>query len=92
MKEYPRLAGRGVNDLVDSILFIIKERIKDVQDWNNLQNRFISGRLVAKIPSSSLDVDPSDRIGDINFTPTYLYVLVDNAGTAEWRRVALGSW
>lgn len=92
MKSYPSIVRRTLDGISDVVEFIVRERDKDVRDWNNLQNIFVNGRKTAKIPTGSADVDPSDRVGDFNVTTTYAYYLVDNAGTAVWRRVAVGAW
>ena len=92
MKSYPSIVRRTLDGIADVVEFIVRERDKDVRDWNNLQNIFVNGRKVGKIPTGSADVDPSDRVGDFNVTTTYAYYLVDNAGTAVWRRVAVGAW
>jgi hypothetical protein len=47
---------------------------------------------VEKVPSSSSDVAATDVLGDVNFTASYMYVLIDNAGTPAWRRAALSSF
>ena len=90
MKNYPSLAGSALEDVLTVLNFITRERDTDIREYNNLQNRFIAGRKVGKIPSSSLDVDPADRVGDVSYDTAYYYILVDNGGSAEWRRIALG--
>lgn len=79
-------------DMLSFVRYICRTRDDDVTESANYPNVFIRGRLVGKIPTGSADVDSTDKIGDINFTDDYMYVLVDNSGTAEWRRVALGTW
>lgn len=92
MKDYPAIVVNSVDDLFKIMRYIIKERPLDVRDFDNLKNIFMSGRKVGKIPGNSLDVVPTDRIGDFNYTQTYFYLLIDNSGTPEWRRISLGSW
>jgi len=92
MKSYPSVNTNTLQAVIDVVQFIVRERDKDVRDWNNLQNIFVNGRKVAKIPTGSADVVDGDRPGDFNVTTTYAYYLVDNAGTAVWRRVAVGAW
>lgn len=83
-------------DIEDVLQVIIRERRLDIKDFDNLNNRFISGRKSGKLPTGSLDVTDSDKVGDFNIADdsgtVYLYALVDVGGTAEWRRVALSSW
>lgn len=70
---------------------ITRLRRQDVAEFNNLPNVFIEGRKVGKIPTGSSDTT-GDRVGDFNYDASYMYICVDNSGTAEWRRVAIGSW
>lgn len=67
-------------------------RKDDITQFQNLPNIFLYGRKVGKIPTASNDVTPEDRVGDVNYTATFLYILIDNGGTAQWRRTALGAW
>ena len=78
-------------ELLEFCKDISRKREKDVQDFDNLTNIFISGRKVAKIPSSSSDVT-GNNIGDFNYDSDYLYVCVNNSGNAAWRRVAIGAF
>lgn len=57
-----------------------------------LKDVLIRGRKVNRTPSSSADVVAGDVEGDVSFSATYMYVLIDNGGTLAWRRVALSSW
>lgn len=70
---------------------VARIREEDVEDFSNLTNVFMRGRKVGKIPSSSADTT-GDRVGDFNYDTSYLYICVDNSGTATWRRATLGSW
>lgn len=90
MKPYP-IVNRP-EDLVDFAKDVARKRQEDIANFNNLPNLFMSGRKVGKVPTGSSDIAPSDRVGDFNYTTSYLYICVDNGGTAAWRRVALGSW
>ena len=44
-----------------------------------------------KVPTNSADTT-GDKLGDFNYDSAYLYVVVDNAGTLEWRRATLSSF
>lgn len=80
--------------LADVIAFcqdVTRKRKDDIGEVDNFANIFISGRKVAKVPTASTDTIDS-RVGDFNYDAAYLYVCVDVAGSAAWRRVALGSW
>lgn len=92
LREYPNL---NLDDEKDKALFIREVaniRKDDITQFQNIQNTFIAGRKVGRVPSSSIDVIDGDKVGDFNVTSTYAYFLIDNAGTGEWRRVAVSSW
>lgn len=92
MKPYPNLTSETIENVFNVLRYIIKERRNDVNDFENLKNVFISGRKVGKLPSGASDIADTDRIGDFNYDSDYIYIVVDDAGTNEWRRVALSSW
>ncbi len=92
LKDWPSPTFSSVQEVERWAKFIARTRDEDITQANNYTNIFIRGRLVGKVPSGSADVAATDKLGDINFTDDYMYVLIDNSGTAEWRRVALGSW
>jgi hypothetical protein len=91
MKDYINLDETDPQGVPKWIRYASKERTKDVQDWNNLTNRFISGRIVAKVPVGASDVSDTDRVGDTNFdyASGFEYRLVNNAGVAVWARIPL---
>lgn len=91
MKPYPDLGAGTLSDTVRVLLVICRERKYDIEDFENLNNIFVGGRIVGKVPTGANDVDPTDRVGDTNFdyASGYMYRLVGNAGTAVWARVAL---
>lgn len=90
-----RLYSVAVESTLESLVNFCKDitrlREEDVAEFNNLSNIFISGRKVGKIPSGSSDTT-GDRVGDFNYDASYIYLCVDNGGTAAWRRVAIGSF
>jgi len=90
MQDFPRY--NGLEDADGLLRYIAKERKNDVKDFNNLTNTFLSGRKSSKVPTGAADVTDTDRVGDISYDVSFLYILIDNAGTAEWRRVALSSF
>jgi len=92
MKQYPTLSPDSPEDQKEFMRFAIKERINDVNDFSNLKNVFMSGRKVGKIATGAADVTDGDRVGDFNYDASFLYILIDNAGTAEWRRAILSSF
>ena len=91
-KDYPYWSAENLEDLITQMRQITNIRKDDITQIQNLPNIFLSGRTVGKIPTSSADVDATDRIGDVSYDTNYLYILVDNAGTAVCRRATLGSW
>ena len=69
--------------------------IEDIQDFTNLDQRFVSGRTTFRVPSSPTDVLATDNQGDIvtDVPNGFEYKLVDNAGTLVWDRRTLDiSW
>lgn len=91
MKSYPLIDIRGQEDLIELAFHVTKERPNDIKDFDNLQNRFMSGRKVGIIPIGAATTS-SDRVGDFNFDEDYFYIVVNNSGTAEWRRIAYAAW
>ncbi len=77
-------------DIAGWIRDTTRERQIDLQDYNNQ----VSGNPIvfSTIPASSTDTSGSEQVGDISVNTTHLHVVVDNAGTLEWRRVAIGSF
>lgn len=92
MEKYPAIPlNADAETIAKWAALVTRYRQYDVADFDNLPSIFMSGRKVGKIPTSSTDVVDSDRIGDFNYTSSYLYLCVDNAGAA-WRRISLGVW
>lgn len=94
MQPYPRNIKPDVSQCADAINVISRLRDQDIIDRNSFPSVFLSGRTVGKIPTSSADIAPSDRVGDVSFAVngSYIYYCVNVSGSALWRRVALGSW
>ncbi len=92
MKEHPQINTASKKDVDILLRSIMKERRLDVRSMENLDNVFMRGRKVGKIPTGASDISASDRIGDFNFDAGFLYLCVDNSGTAEWRKAILSSW
>lgn len=91
MNPYPQFVENTLDNHTNVLRNICRERMSDSKDWSNLPNRFLTGRRVAKVPSSSADITDS-REGDFNVTATYAYFCVNNGGTLVWRRVAVAAW
>lgn len=92
MKDFPKLTPVTLDDVLELLRYITKERPIDIKDFDNLQNVFMQGRKVGKLPTGAADIADTDRVGDFNYDDSYFYLVVNNAGTAEWRRTALSSW
>ena len=58
------------------------------------QAYFIQGRLRTDrvAPANSADVQAQDLLYDRVLTPTFEYILINNAGTLEWRQTILSSF
>ena len=89
INDYPKPISENILSFCE---FVKQERVTDLQDWDNLPKRFISGRKVNKIPTSSADVTSEDRLGDVNYTASYLYILVYDGTNNVWRRVSIGAF
>jgi hypothetical protein len=95
MQQYPTVPlDADTSKLVDILAYIQRLRQDDIGDNDNLINTFVSGRRVGKIPTASNDVATTDRLNDVSvaLNAAYIYFLVDNAGTREWRRVTMASF
>lgn len=92
MRDYPKFREGVQSSIDDFLLSVRKERKTDILEFANLKNIFISGRKVGKIPTGASDISATDRVGDFNYDASYLYICVNNAGSAVWRRAALSSW
>lgn len=91
MKPYPILKDATIKGIFEWLKFVVRARSEDIQEFNNLENVFIAGRKVGKIPTASNDVVAGDKIGDFNYDADYIYILIDDSGAA-WRRATLGAW
>lgn len=90
MQPYPKDIDEKT--LVPSLRVISRLRDQDITDRNTFDSRYVLGRKVGKVPTSSIDIAATDRIGDFNVTDSFAYYCIDNSGTAEWRRVGVSSW
>ena len=91
-KDFPYYPVNNIEDVKRTITQITNTRKDDIDQIGNLTNIFIQGRSVGRVPSSSTDVIAGDKIGDFSVTTTFAYFLVNNAGSGEWRRVAVGAF
>lgn len=91
MKSWPSIKENTLDDAIASLNYMSRIRTEDISDFDNLPNRFMAGRKVGKIPTSSTDVAATDRVGDFNYSAAngYFYLLADDA---HWKRITLGTW
>lgn len=89
-ESYPNIPVRPSDDDVHGwVRFATRERATDLQDYNNLDS---TRSRVYSAPSSSTDMRGTEKVGDVAADSSYFYVVVDNAGSLEWRRVAVSSF
>lgn len=83
----------GINpdssDIVRWIENATRERRTDIDDYNN---QVSSNSAIFSAPASSTDMVGTEKVGDIAADSAYFYVVVDDSGTLEWRRVAISSF
>lgn len=77
----------------------LEERVKRIEQRvnntkNDLTSFFVLGRLRIDrdAPANSADIQGSDTLYDIVLKSDYVYYLVNNSGSLEWKRVALSSF
>lgn len=96
MRTYPTISDGDTDTLVQSLKlavnYIARERNTDISDFNNLPNKFISGRKVGRVPAGTTLAIATDRVGDINYDTSYLYICENQGSTAIWLRTSLSSW
>lgn len=93
-EPYPEIVDGELGELVRAYRTVTRIRQDDINDYANLPNRFMSGRLVGKVPSASTDAAVTDRPGDFSFATdaSYMYFFVESTATPVWRRVTLGAF
>ena len=87
---YPTVTEDNIVEVLEEIIRLRQD--EDVPDFTNLSDVFVSGRKIQRTPSASNDVVSGDRENDFNWDASFLYVLIDNSGTLEWRRSTLASF
>jgi hypothetical protein len=91
LKPYPTNIPKTLEGVWNALLQITRLRPQDIGVVGNLPNQFVAGRKVNTVPSTST-ASAGDQVGDFNVTTTFAYYCVNNAGTAEWVRVAVGTF
>jgi len=92
LQNYPASTDMSFSGCITALQKISQIRQNDQVQWNNLNNQFISGRRVTRVPTTSSNVLATDNVGDFNVTATYAYFCINNSGTVEWVRVAVGTF
>lgn len=91
LNDYPNLTPDNPVDQKEFMRVVTRERTNDIKEFENLQNRFMAGRKVGKIPAGAATAS-TDKLGDFSYDENYFYIVVNNSGTAEWRRIAYTAW
>lgn len=76
-------------EILDWIRDATRNRRFDLDDYNRQDTTL---PVIFDAPSSSSDIIGTEKAGDISADANFLYIVVDNAGTLEWRRVAISSF
>lgn len=92
MQTYPFLTSSTNDKITQTVRRIIELRLQDVSEFNNLNQKFLAGRKVGKIPVDSNDIEPTDRELDWNYDDSYVYWALVISGDLKWRRIAHGSF
>lgn len=88
--QFPVLDFRKtLEDIVFWIEEVSRIRSSDVDDYA-VQVR--ENPRIFSAPANSADIKGTEKVGDIAADASYLYVVVDDSGALEWRRVAIGSF
>jgi len=93
-KKYEVLSiNAGLNEVLRWIEDATRSRDEDLEDYADMDT---SRSRVYSQPSSITDIIGTEKIGDIavgeDSGTQYLYVIVDDSGDLEWRRVALSTF
>lgn len=90
-KKYKLLSALpDLNEVLEWIRQATREREYDLEDYNNQTST--NTTIYNYTPSSSTDLIGTEKAGDISVTTSYIYVVVDNAGTLRWQRVATATF
>ena len=79
----------GIVDVLRWVQDVVRERANDVSDYESQQ---ATKPAIYPVPASMTDLRGTEKAGDIAVASGFLYVVVDNSGTLEWRRVALSTF
>jgi len=79
---------RGFGNASDPNLLntIVELRKEDIFEQDSYNEKFLLARKVSRVPSSATDVLATDKVGDWNWTSSFIYILLEiSAGVFEWR-------
>lgn len=93
MNKFPPIADKiTLQEVINYLHGIIRQRADDIVEINNLNTRLVQGRLrtdLSAAPSAVTVNAGIDREGDIYRDGSYEYIVVNDAGTLKWARQAL---
>lgn len=89
IEEIPFYNGKNADQVIERLSMQWPLLVETI---DGLPEKYLTARKVGKVPVDSSDVDPTDREGDINWSATDFFILVDNSGTLEWRTASLTSF
>lgn len=78
-----------IEDIQTWIMNATRNRQFDLQDFDK---QTTENPRIYNAPSSSTDTIGNEKVGDMAADASFLYIIVDNSGTLEWRRVAISSF
>lgn len=88
--KYNNASGiKTIEGLSSWAIQITREREFDLQDY---ETQVAVNPRIYPTPTSSSDMIGTEKVGDIAIDTDYIYTVVDNAGTLEWRRVGVSAF
>lgn len=78
-----------VEDIKRWIEDVTRTRQTDLDDYDIQES---SKPKIFDVPTSSSDLSGAEKAGDIAADASYFYIVVDNSGALEWRRVGISSF
>ena len=78
-----------LQDVLSWAFNVTRSRLFDLEDYNILKS---TSPAIYSPPASSTDLVGTEKAGDVSADTNYLYVVVDNAGTLQWQRVATSTF
>lgn len=88
--KFVTLSPKASNqDVIEWCADVARNRDFDVADY---QNQVAYNPVIYAVPASSSDLRGNEKAGDIAVDASYFYIVVDDSGTLEWRRAAIGTF